>query len=167
MASDRIREYFVVAFFDVTSDEYKKKGRKNGWFVTPFIEVREHYKNDQSKAKITNSVALLPDMADRIYSFREIRNGIVHDIATKLGKMNKELAERHQADFNSKELSKSTRGSFDYHTMTEKQKDIQQKHEMELSDSSLNIVNWYKILVKFSSYIFEAEHWVRKSKTCT
>ena len=78
--------------------------------------------------------------------------------------MNKEFTERHQADFDS---IRSPKDSPDYNTMVEKQKEIQQKHEMELSESSLKIIDWYKILVKFSSHIFEAEHWLRKSKTFT
>lgn len=166
MASDRIREYFTLAFFDVTSDIYKQNGRKNGWYVTPFIEAIEHCKKYQTNTKIIDPVSLLPHMAERIYSFREIRNGIVHDIATKLGKMNKEFAEMHQADFDSKKLLKSTKDIPDYDTMIKKQKEIQQKHEMELSKSSLKIIDWYKILVKFSSHIFEAEHWLRKCKIC-
>lgn len=164
MASDRIREYFVVAFFDETSDTYKQKGKKNGWFVTPFIEVRGHCQENQVKSNITDAVALLSDMADRIYSFRESRNGIVHDISTKLGKMHKELVERQQQEFDSDNISKTAKDIPDYGAMIQRQGEINEEHEKELSESSLLIIEWYKTLVKFSSHVFEAEHWLRKSK---
>jgi len=48
--------------------------------------------------------------------------------------------------------------------MLERQKEINEEHEKELSESSSMIIEWYKTLVKFSSHIFETEHWLRKSK---
>ncbi|MEN6623366.1 MAG: hypothetical protein ABFD50_17695 [Smithella sp.] len=162
MASDRIREYFIVAFFDETSDSYKKKGRKNGWFVTPFIEARDYCKKEQIKPRIVDAMTPLPDMAERIYSFRESRNGIVHDVSTKLGKMHKELVESQQQAFDSKTMSNAVKDTPDFDAILRKQDEVYKKHQQELSNSSQLIVELYKILVKFSSHVFEAEHWLRK-----
>ena len=82
MAADRIREYFVVAFFCETSVEYKKRGRKNGLFVTPFTSARDHCHGNQINTHVSNAITLLPQMAAQIYCFRESRNEIVHDIST-------------------------------------------------------------------------------------
>ncbi len=161
MASDRIREYFIVAFFDETSKTYKDKGRKNSWYVTPFIQARDHCQENQIKPNIANAVTPLPDMAGKIYSFRELRNGIVHNISTKLGKMHKELIERQQQAYDTTNIVKNRPG---YDSMLERQKEINEEHEKELSESSSMIIEWYKTLVKFSSHIFESEHWLRKSK---
>lgn len=162
MASDRIREYFIVAFFDETSDSYKKKGRKNGRFVTPFIEARDYCKKEQIKPSIVDAVTPLPDMAERIYSFRESRNGIVHDVSTKLGKMHKELVESQQQAFDSKTMSNAAKDTPDFDAILRKQDEVYKKHQQELSNSSQLIVEWYKMLVKFSSHVFEAEQWLRK-----
>ena len=163
MASDRMREYFVVAFFDETSDSYKKKGRKNGWFVTPFIEARDYCQQKQIKQNIVSAVMSLPDMAEKIYLFRESRNGLVHEISTKLGKMHKELVESQQQAFDSKAMSNVGMDMSDHDLIRQKQFDVNQKHQQELSNSSQLIVEWYRTLVKFSSHIFEVEHWLRKS----
>ena len=164
MASDRIREYFVVAFFDETSKTYKDKGKKNNWYVTPFIQTRNHCQENQIKLNITNAVMPLPDIADKIYSFRESRNEIVHDISTKLGKMHKELIERQQQAYDAVDTTETSNNMLDYDAMLQRQKEINEEHEKELSASSSIIIEWYTTLVKFSSHIFEAEHWLRKSK---
>ena len=164
MSSDRIREYFVVAFFDETSETYKDKGRKNSWYVTPFIQVKDHCQGNQVKPNITNAVTPLTDMAAKIYSFRESRNKIVHDISTKLGKMHKELIERQQQAYDAADTANTSANIIGYDSVLEKQKEINEEHEKELSASSSMIIEWYKMLVKFSSHIFEAEHWLRKSK---
>ena len=75
MAADRIREYFIMAFFNSTPDEYKKSGRRNGWFVRPFIAARDRCRQGQVTSYIANAIAPLPDIADQIYRFRESRNG--------------------------------------------------------------------------------------------
>ncbi len=164
MASDRIREYFVVAFFDKTSDIYKTEGRKNSWYVTPFIQARDHCQENQIKPNIINTVMPLPDMADKIYSFRKLRNGIVHDISTRLGKMHHELIEKQQRAFDSEQSVNTVNDIPEYNTMHQKKKELNEEHKKKISESSDLIIEWYKTLVKFSSHVFEAEHWLRKNK---
>lgn len=164
IAADRIREYFIVAFFNETSEEYKAKERKNGWFVAPFIAARDHCHRYQIKTHITNAIAPLPNMADRIYKFRESRNEIVHDISTKLGKLYKDIIETQQQAFDSKSILLTDKKMSDFDAMRKRQEEIKQKHETELSETSLAIIEWYKVLVKFSNHVFEAEHWLRMNK---
>lgn len=164
MASDRIREYFLIAFFDENSESYKPKGKKNGWFVTPFLEARDHWESNPITPNISNALVPIPDMAERIYSFRQLRNGIVHDIATKLGKTHKELIERQQKASDPKSKLNGMEEMFDHGAMLQRQSAITKEHERELDNSSQLLVEWYKILVKFSSHIFEVEHWLRKDK---
>ena len=162
MASDRVREYFVVTFFDETSETYKSNGRKNNWYVTPFIQAIDSCQENGVNNNITNAVAHLPEMAEKIYAFRESRNGIVHDIATKLGKMHKELIEMQQKAYDSAGENASHNAD-GYEAMLQQQSKIQEEHKAELNDSSLKIIEWYKLLIKFSSHIFESEHWLRKN----
>ncbi len=71
IASDRLREYFIVTFFDETSERYKSKsnGRKNNWYVTPFIQARDSCQKNGFNNDITNAVAWLPDMAEKYIRF--------------------------------------------------------------------------------------------------
>lgn len=162
MASDRVREYFVVTFFDKTSEEYKNNGRKNNWYITPFIQARDACNENGVNNNIINAVTPLPQMAEKIYSFRESRNGIVHDIATKLGKMHMEFIEMQQQAYDSgRENTPHNTGG--YAAIAQQQSKIQEEHIAELNNSSLKIIEWYKLLIKFSSNVFEAEHWLRKN----
>lgn len=163
MASDRIREYFLVAFFNETSDTYKRKGKNNGWFTTPFIEARAYCQNNQVNQNITDAVTGLPDLAEIIFPFRETRNEVVHEISTILGRMHKDLVESQQQAFDSKCPVRPALDKSGYVEMRQRQEEMKNRHEQELSKSSLMIVEWYKILVQFSGHIFEAEHWMRKA----
>lgn len=164
MASDRIREYFVIAFYDETSEEYKEKGRKKSWYVTPFIEARDRCQEHQIRANIVNAIAPLPSLAEKIYSYRELRNETVHQIATRLGKMHKELIERQQQDYDTAKEPVTPKEKPDYAALLEAQNKLNEKHEQELSVAANMIIEWYKILVKFSSHVFESEHHLRKNK---
>ncbi|HGN0599467.1 TPA: hypothetical protein ACKRJ1_002517 [Pseudomonas aeruginosa] len=164
MASDRIRDYFIASIFDQTSEEYKKKGRNNSWYVAPFNEAKNHYQEPHVEASITNAIAPLPALANEIYSFRELRNETVHKIATKLGKMHKELIERQQQDYDTARATPVPKEKLDYAALRAAQDEANEKHTQELSTAANMIINWYKILVKFSSNVFESEHRLRKSK---
>lgn len=163
MASDRIREYFLVSFFGKTLDEYKKEGKNNHRFVTPFNQVRDQYENNQVDKNISNIVAALPDIAAQIYSFRKSRNGIVHEISTKLGKFHKEFVESQQHAFDSNHVPKTAKDEPDHETIRIRHEKIEKEHKQELCEASKIIIKWYKILIKFSSYVFELEHWLRNN----
>lgn len=164
MASDRIREYFVIAFYNKKSEEYKEKGRKKSWYTTPFIEVSDRCKEQKIRENIADAIAPLPNLAEKIHSYRKLRNETVHQVATRLGRMHKELVERQQQDYDLAKESVTQKESFDHAALSEAQNKFNEKHKEDLSSAASTIIDWYKILVKFSSQIFESEHHLRKTK---
>ena len=159
MASDRIRDYFIASFFNQTEEEFKKSSRKNGWYVAPFIKAKEElYKTSDSN--VTVIVKSLPDIANKIYSFREQRNCIVHEISTKEGKFNKELVEKEQKKYDLKSTS-TILNDYKSEKYIKEQNNNINPYEVEIIESSAIIIDWYKILMEFSSDIFESEYWLR------
>ena len=103
-------------------------------------------------------------MAGKVYSFHESRNKIVHEIATKLGKMHKELIERQQQTYNSDNKAKNSNNITIKDAKVQIQSKIEEKYKQELNESLSMIIEFYKLLIKYSSHIFEAEYRLRKSK---
>ena len=99
MASDRVREYFIAAIFSESADAYKRKGNRNNWFVTPFIEARDAPKNSRTIPSLTALLEKLPKMAGKIYEWREQRNAMTHEISTRLARRQKEVIDRQQQAF--------------------------------------------------------------------
>lgn len=163
MASDRIREYFVVSFFDESSESYKSKGRRNRWYVTPFIQARDLCQKESIGTNIKHVVTLLPDIAERIFTFRELRNSIVHNLASRLAKMHIRIVERQQHDYDKHNSLKTKIDILSFDEIKQQHKIAENKCKAELSESVKMLLDWYKILIKFSSYVFEAVHWLRKA----
>jgi hypothetical protein len=162
MASDRIREYFIVSFFDVSSDTYKKRGNKYGKYVAPFIEIMNMTHKDSIENNMTNAIDCLPNLANSIHIFRKERNLIVHEIATKLGKNNKVLIEKQQLAYNNNTYLKNNRSTPSYKELQEQQSAIEKSHKEELTQAVKVLIDCYKTLIKLSSFVFEAEYWSRK-----
>ena len=72
IASDRIRDYFVMARFQISNDEFKERHKQNSMFAGS-------RKNEGPNA--TAVLKKLGPVAKRLATFFEIRNIIVHEIA--------------------------------------------------------------------------------------
>lgn len=167
MASDRIREYFVAAYFDQTAELYKREGRKNGWYVTPFIQARDQCEQKKLGENISCAISPLPDMAETVYSYRESRNSIVHDISTKLGIMYKESVEKQQRTYDLPGRKIPGSSKISYEQMLESGNQAEMDRRKEISKAATNVVAWYQLLAKLSSHVFEAEYWLRNERKNT
>jgi len=162
MASDRIREYFIAAFFNETLESYKKKGKKNSWYVTPFIQVRDECNNKQPDQRLKNAAGELPDIAAQIFRYRETRNVIVHEIATKLGETNKQLIKKQRHAYDEGSSSAQERVEPSYEDLRNHHLQIESNHKVEIANTVTRLKDWYNSLVKFSSFVFESEYWLRR-----
>jgi hypothetical protein len=165
MASDRIREYFTVAFYGKTEKKYNRRrddyrGNRYDWYTTPFIEARDLCLESQSDSKVTQALSPLPEVSAEIHLFRQLRNKIVHEISTKLARREKELVEGQQEAYGSPRPVKTADLSFE--ELVKHQSTIGQEQREELLAASSTLIGWYKALAKFSSHIFESEYWLRK-----
>ncbi len=160
-ASERIRDVFIAAAFQETRngycnprDEALRKRRKR--YVAPFEEAREKF-NTPAWGAMTRSLALLPEMASRVYEFYRMRNEIVHELATEIAKRRKQYVEAPPTE------------PVDYAAWEEFQDEIRAAIAQEevaqrrrLSEDIDRPMNWYRLLMKFSNHIFIVENVCRR-----
>lgn len=146
MASDRLRDFFVVAYFETDFSSFRSSKRE---FRSPFLEAKQ-----RSHQEVGKQLKELSVLVEKVQRNRLVRNKIVHQVATRPGKMNKEL-------FNSRRASSSAQrkkgmGTWDQWIS---------KTNREVGESSDFLVDWYKTLVDTSSLIFEIEHLLRRMRS--
>jgi hypothetical protein len=161
-ASDRLRDFFVTAHFNQTTDAYNKtKGRWNGykyhWYQTPFVHARTSC--DPSIADLLEKLASL---SEQIYQHREDRNRVVHEIATRTAQTTRELISRQRLQFDQQQLSEGGASAASYQEFAENVEKARQAHRSEHHAAADQLVSWYDVLLHASSYAFESENRIRK-----
>lgn len=183
MASDRLRDVFIAAYFRKSFAEYKKANSKR--FIKPvrldsgplrFEESHRNQRNldpgelgsgfyqypfaDASSAPclpgIAANLAELFDMAGRIYRSRESRNATVHDLATTAAKF---LTEFIRAD----SPGIMSRNPASRAAILENHRRAHEANCAELDEAVRFVTEWYRDLVKASSITFEVEHALARS----
>jgi hypothetical protein len=92
IASDRIRDYFVMARFGMPTKQYKTLHKENG------IYARQFRMHNAGEGEAARKVALeLEPFAEQLGGFRRSRNEIVHSIASRQGN-NAILSLSHQRE---------------------------------------------------------------------
>jgi hypothetical protein len=158
IASDRIRDYFVMARFGVSTKQYKKLHEKNGIYARPF---RMH---EAGEGKLARKVALeLLPFGERLGRFRRTRNEIVHSIASRQGSnalisLSNQREEATQTPFVPRS---SITAILDSKGREEAIKAIEEARQKELRDALQELREWYLLLVRAGSMVFEFEYWKR------
>lgn len=160
VASERLRDFFVYAYFDQTSDEYKKrtdaevkalKPTKPSHYQGPFLHASR-----TPRAGLEHELLALNTMSEHAYAYHNERNTIVHDYALK--------SVRFQKEAQSKEASR--RPKSDWLTPGQHQKAVDQavaSYQGELSSAMDDAVDWYSLLVKMGDAAFVVEHGLREN----
>lgn len=160
-ASDRLREFFVMSFFRTNTNAYNSKkgtcsGNKFSWYQTPFVEAK---KSGNSSTEVQlNELARLAEM---IYRHRDNRNTIVHEIATKVGERERALTRLQRDLFDQQQISDFVPKSPSFEESKGLFAQAQDSHNAKIRKSIDDVVSWYKILIKASSYAFEVEKRIR------
>ncbi len=153
IASDRLRDYFLMARFGQTEDEYKKK--KQNWYAAPFKEPPENAQDNMEKL-----LSGLSSIAAELQTHRDDRNSIVHEVATQAARVSVAIL-REQREL--AELAKKGKTirvpNWNYEDLL--------AHIASIPDDSLapqvaNMKLWYTRLVKAGSLVFEFEYWNRQ-----
>jgi hypothetical protein len=161
VASDRIRDYFVMARFGVSTKQYKKLHEKNGIYARPF---RMH---ETGEGKFARKVALeLLPFAERLGRFRRTRNEIVHSISSRQGSnalisLSNQREEAKQIPFIARS---STNAMLDSKERAEAIKAMKDARQKELHDALEELREWYLLLVRAGSMVFEFEYWKRVNR---
>jgi hypothetical protein len=158
IASDRIRDYFVMARFGMTSKDYKTLHKSNGIYARPF---RMHPAGEGESAR--EAAFDLVSVAERLGRFRKTRNHIVHDIASRQGtnavtSLNHQRKEAAQSPFVPRSLGEVM---VDWNTRSEGINAIVQEREDALRGALDELREWYLLLVRAASVVFEYEYWKR------
>jgi hypothetical protein len=163
-ASDRLREFFVMEYFQKKYKVYDRKkddeqNRKHSWYQTPFKQALES--GDQS---IAEQLGNLAPLAEDIYRHREKRNEIVHEVASKTGKISRDITHKQQERFDKERQSGFVRQEINFEETSKHFAEAQEAHKGELRAAVDQIISWYKTLVQASSYVFEIENHLRKQR---
>lgn len=159
-ASDRLREFFVMAFFRDKIKIYEKKGKKHSWYQTPFSEAR-----DATNESMAELLGKLDSLAEEIYQHRDNRNKMIHEVATKVGKWERELTCQKRQRFDEQKNFGFVGQSPEFKDITANFTEAQELHKVELRKTTEQIISWYKTLIKASSYVFEVENIMRRRKS--
>ena len=80
----------------------------------------------------------------------------------KLGETNKQLIGNQRQAYDDGNRSAQKRAIPSYEELQSNQLQIESKHKDEITCAVTNLRDWYNSLVKFSSFVFEAEYWLRR-----
>lgn len=167
-ASDRIREFFVMAFFRQKIRAYENKGSKEKWatkrkslYVTPFIHARDLEARDSGDQLIEQLLERLVSLAHDVFSNRRDRNSIIHDISTIIGRRERSLTCQLRQRFDEQQHSNSALQTSEIGDPVETFKEVQNVHRAELRKAADQIISWYMTLIRASSLVFEVENRTR------
>jgi len=150
IASDRLRDYFLMARFGQTEDEYKKK--KKNWYAAPFKEPLE-----DAQDNVKELLSGLSSIAAELQTHRDDRNSIVHKVATQAAQISITIL-RGQRELARK--GETTRAP-DW-TYEDLQAYISSIPDDPVATEVANMKLWYTRLVKAGSLVFEFEYWNRQ-----
>ncbi len=160
IAADRLRDVLVVACTGGAVSAYEARKKRHKWYVTPFQQTRQLLEGRGAVNKnAEEAISALPPLADQIYAHLERRNQIVHEIATHAGQITGRQVEALEARYQRQEQRKT----FEPPRIADVRdlQDAQREYHAELDALVKNITDWYALLVKTSSYVFEIEYWSR------
>jgi hypothetical protein len=151
IASDRIRDYFTLAYHGVIADDLPHK-RGDPW-ATPFCNTKS--RDDEQGAQLGQLVPL----AETLQRFRKQRNYITHKIATRAAKRTHAILSKQQEHARNRTPYPSPPDlSFEELQMLQSSTTVGDERERDLRD----IAQWYECLVQVSNIVFEIEYGRRR-----
>lgn len=149
-ATDRLREFARIGF----RGGWPKKG--GGRWEEPFSAAPELVSG--APTYVLEAGARLQSMGSVLHERRMVRHEAVHELATKVARGTRDLAEQLRAQ-NLQEL-KVDQLSADAlkRRYEESQEAAVREHRVALEE----IKEWYQLLAKVSSDTFIVEHWIRR-----
>ena len=156
IASDRIRDYFVMARFGMPPKKYKRVYPNNGGYADPF------QMHQASEGELASKAAVeLQPLAEQLGTFRVTRNKIVHRIASREGRnaATSISLQREEAQQNPAPPLPSPMPDFE--ASRELIKALEEGKQSELRRALQQLREWYLLLVRAGSLVFEFEYWKR------
>ena len=161
IASDRIRDYFVMARFQISYDDFRKLDDKKRRYHRPFTVPRV-----SEGPNATAVLRKLSPAAVRVTQFRQTRNRIVHEIASRQGSnalryLHDQRKEAQQVPFVPRLIENANWGA---KSLADMGKQFNDERLKEGSEAVSQLKTWYLTLVEAGSMVFEFECWNRNSR---
>jgi hypothetical protein len=150
-AAERLREFFVAAAFRQTQAEYRARGRcyrdqERAWYATPFLEALELFKSSKSSSELEK----LNAMVLQIQIIRDKRNELVHELATSMGRRERQRLSEQQQRPVSDDLS--------FAEMQKAIAAIKDERAARMAEATRELTDWYTLLLSASNEAFIFEH---------
>lgn len=162
IASDRLRDLLIVACTGSSAKPYKDKAKRNRLYVTPYEDagtlLAARGLDDQ---RLVESLTALPVLAKQLFTYIDRRNEIVHEVATRMAKRVHESLSELQERYDHEQEHGFSPPS---HDPAEWAPVIRARHEelrSEIDRATLELQEWYMLLVRASNSVFEVEYWSR------
>ena len=149
-ASERIREFFIVAAFRVPQKTYQNGAYGDGkrsWYTTPFLEALSLPK---SSPELAGPLSKAYPLAEQIRELRDTRNALIHELATAIGRRERQLFQERPETVEREDLKFE-----DFQKFT---KAAEARIEQQISDTTKRLAEWYTLLAKLSNEAFIVEH---------
>jgi hypothetical protein len=159
IASDRLREYLLMAAFGQLEKQYAKKYRQQHPDQNPRIPYSEPFRQalDQSSDELRELLRKLLALSMVIQDHRKRRNNLVHEVATRTAERSLEILRQQRAEAKRGQSLAPNNDSHSYH--------------LHITDDATQRVaalervkQWYKTLVDASSLVFEFEYFSRPGR---
>lgn len=171
IASDRLRDLLIVA---ITGSETKvfenrattpKQKKENRWYVTPFKEAGQILSRRGVKTEhLKQAISDLPGEASYIYKRMKRRNSIVHEIAIRIAKhvcQNLLDLQAKYDDEQNKEFSPKGDDIGEWLLCSDSRVD---EMGSEIDAAVKELCDWYLLLIKACSNVFQIEYWSRSAR---
>jgi hypothetical protein len=160
IAADRIREYYVMARFGQTPDEYEAQDRRNS-FMKPFCV----YEADEAPKAKQAAFDLRSD-AKKLEQRRNVRNKIVHEVASCQGRNALQSLKRQKEASSDAPFVPRTAADLleEADRWPETSQAIQSERRSEMENAIADLKAWYLLAVHACALAVEYEYWKRKGQ---
>ena len=165
MASDRLRDLLVIACTGKAAKRYGKyqKGKPQPTYVTPFKDAGVLIsKRGIHEQHLVKPLRELPVVAPELAKFRNRRNEIVHDVATRMAKFIGETATVLQKRFDQEQKKSFQPKRRNGSELLLRSKTRRVEIELEIECATEELKKWYTLLIEASNHVFQVEYWTRR-----
>jgi hypothetical protein len=158
-ASERLRAFFIMAFFKKTAQKYEKRGPEFRQYCSPFDDADPTRYENTTEA----TVGLRP-LAYEISRRRKERNEIVHKVATRLARSQLDILRHQRREFDERHSSRYESPPMASFEEIQASSLLLKTHaKQEYRTAAENVAGWYEVLVRASNFVFEIEYLIRQS----
>jgi len=157
IASDRIKDFFIWAFWEMSPKDFcKKKDIANAsWYTAPFREASKTLLHELDQRSI-DLIKNLESTSNVIYELRRERNIVVHELTSSIAQHEKRFLEGKL-----KNIHNSNDSELTFEEIRRNQKLVTDTaHRLHHSRVEL-VRGFYRTLIRMSSDIFELEYHLR------